>query len=158
VAVYASDNPSQLLVSHFMIAGIASLVFIPLLAIGFAHLVWAFGSTWPVRSEDLLVRTVIGRPGRTRMPRLLSALIAVGVLAAGVIALSLADPAVGPVILTLGGALAVLFLVRGVAGYTSAWRQRTPVEPFRSMDRKVYSPLCLALGAGFVFLVLWRFA
>jgi hypothetical protein len=144
--------------SRIMIAGIASLVFIPLLAASFAHLVWAFGGTWPVRNEELLVRTVIGRPGRTRMPRLPAVLVAVSVLAAGVIALSLADPAVGPVILTLGGALAALFLMRGAAGYTEAWQRRTPVEPFRSMDRKVYSPLCLALGVGFVFLVLWRFA
>ena len=31
-----------------------------------------------------------------------------------------------------------------------------PVEPFRTLDRKTYSPLCLALGVGFIVLVVMR--
>ena len=141
-----------------MIAGIASLVFIPLLAIFFAHIIWAFGGTYPASSHELLAKTVIGMPGRTRVPRLASGAIALAILAAGLIALSLADPDPGLPALLLGGALALVFLGRGAIGYTQFWRERTPVEPFRTMDRKFYSPLCLALGLGFLFLVFWRYA
>ena len=140
-----------------MIAGIASLVFIPLLAISAAHLIWAFGGTYPASSKELLARTVIGMPGRTSVPRLPSALIAILIFAAGIIALALSDPAAGMTVISLGVVLAIVFLVRGAAGYTRAWAARTPIEPFRSMDRKFYSPLSLALGAGFVFLIVWRF-
>lgn len=141
-----------------MITGIASLTFIPLLAISLAHLIWALGGTYPARSPDLLAKTVMGMPGRTKVPRLPSAAIAIAIFAAGLVALSLADPDAGTSLITLGGALALVFLGRGAIGYTKAWRERTPIEPFRTMDRKFYSPLCLALGVGFVFLVLWRFA
>lgn len=140
-----------------MISGIASLVFIPLLAIAGAHLIWAFGGSYPARTPELLARTVIGIKGRNRVPRLASALIAVAILAAGIVALSLADPAPGVPMLGIGIVLALVFLGRGVIGYTRSWQARTPVEPFRSMDRKFYSPLCLAIGAGFVFLIVWRF-
>ena len=51
-----------------MIPGIASLIFVPLLAIFFAHIMWAFGSTWPVADEQALARTVIGIRNTTRMP------------------------------------------------------------------------------------------
>jgi len=69
----------------------------------------------------------------------------------------------GPGVRTLlGGAFAlallaaIVFLVRGTLGYTDPWAARTPEEPFRSLDRKIYSPLCLAIGLGFLFLVVMR--
>jgi hypothetical protein len=137
---------------------LAALIFVPLLAVAISHLVWASGGTWPIRSEELLARTVVGRPGITQMPpRSLSLLVAILVLAAGTTALALADPVAGGPLLTLvGGLLAALFLLRGVAGYTMRWRQAFPEEPFASLDRKTYSPLCLFIGAGFLLLVLMR--
>ena len=141
-----------------MIAGIASLVFIPLLAAFFAHFLWAVGSTWPAKNEELLAHTVIGDAGRTRMPpRPVTALIAFAILAAGLVALSLADPEPGTAMLILGAIMALVFLGRGAVGYTRFWAKRASAEPFRTLDRKFYSPLCLALGVGFVFLVSWRF-
>ncbi len=140
-----------------MISGIASLVFIPLLAIAVAHMIWAFGGSYPARTQELLVRTVIGVEGRERVPRLASALIALAILAAGIVALSLADPSPGGPMLGLGLGFALVFLGRGAIGYTKSWQARTPIEPFRTMDRKFYSPLCLALGVGFIFLIVWRF-
>ena len=47
---------------------VGSLTFLPLLMAAFAHFIWAFGLTWPIRDEALLVRTVVGTPGATRMP------------------------------------------------------------------------------------------
>ena len=55
-----------------------------------------------------------------------------------------------------GIVLAVLFLARGILGYTSWWAARTPEPIFRLNDRRVYSPLCLFLGIGFIVLVSFR--
>lgn len=137
---------------------VGSLTFIPLLMIAFAHLLWAFGNTWPIRSEELLVKTVVGTAGAAAMPnRALIFLMALLVLAAGVVALALADPVSGGVGLTaLGLLLALIFIGRGVLAYTPHWRARHPVEPFATLDRKNYAPLCFWIGAGFLILVLMR--
>jgi hypothetical protein len=137
--------------------GIAALVFIPLLAVAIAHFLWSIGRTWPIRDQLLLAKTVIGRAGVTRVPRLASFVVAAAVLAAGVVALSLADETAGGVMLTLLGALlGAIFIGRGVIGYTPQWRARFPEEPFATLDRRNYSPLCLFVGAGFFILVLMR--
>lgn len=137
---------------------LAALIFVPLLAVSISHLFWAFGSTWPIRSEELLARTVVGRPGITRMPpRFASFVVAVLVLAAGIIALALADPVAGGSSLTFVGLLlAAVFLVRGIIGFSARWRRAFPEEPFASLDRKTYSPLCLFIGTGFLLLVIMR--
>ncbi len=62
-------------------------------------------------------------------------------------------PAIDGLATLAGVALAFVFLGRGVAGYAPPWRARHSAEPFAIWDRLVYSPLCLALGAGFVLLV-----
>jgi len=136
---------------------VASIVFVILLAVALAHLLWAIGSRWPIRDPELLAKTVIGRPGVTRVPRLGALVTAVVVFAAGIFALSLADHDAGDWWLTLiGVALAAVFLGRGALGYTAGWRASHPVEPFVTNDRRVYSPLCLIVGAGFVILVIMR--
>ncbi|MDO8359184.1 MAG: DUF3995 domain-containing protein [Devosia sp.] len=137
---------------------VGALTFVPLLTVAFAHLLWAFGNTWPIRNEQLLVQTVFGAPGATKMPnRLLTFGIAVLLLAAGIVALSLADHSSGGIGLTvIGGLLALVFVGRGVLGYTPQWRARFPVEPFATLDRRNYSPLSLWIGAGFAILVVMR--
>lgn len=136
---------------------IAALVFVVLLAVAIAHFLWAVGSPWPIRDPALLARTVIGKPGVTRVPRLAALVVSLLVLAAGVIALALADHTGGGVGLTLLGILlAAIFLGRGILGYTKGWRAMFSEEPFATLDRKNYSPLCLAIGVGFVILVIMR--
>ncbi|MDP1729752.1 MAG: DUF3995 domain-containing protein [Devosia sp.] len=137
---------------------VAAVVFVPLLAVAIAHFVWSVGGTWPIRDEALLARTVVGLPGITRMPpRIMSFGVALATLAAGVAALALADDSGGGAWLTIIGALlAMVFLGRGAIGFTAAWRARFPEEPFATLDRKNYSPLCLAIGAGFLILVVLR--
>jgi hypothetical protein len=137
---------------------IAALVFVPLLAIALAHLIWSFGGSWPIRDQALLARTVVGRPGITRMPpKLASLAVALAMLAAGIVALSLADDTAGGTGLTLLGALlAAIFLARGLVGYTAYWRARFPEEPFATLDRRNYSPVSLAIGVGLLLLVLMR--
>lgn len=136
---------------------IASIIFVILLTVALAHFLWAIGSRWPIKDPELLARTVIGRPGIIRVPRLASFVISVLVIAAGVFALSLADHTAGDWWLTLiGVALATVFLGRGALGYTAGWRAQFSLEPFVTNDRRVYSPLCLIVGAGFLILVIMR--
>lgn len=136
---------------------IASIVFVILLAVALAHLLWALGSRWPIRDPELLARTVIGRPGVSRVPRLTAFVVAVLVFAAGIVALSLADHDAGDWWLTgLGVVLAALFLGRGALGYSQGWRTRYSVESFVTNDRRIYSPLCLIVGTGFLILVIMR--
>lgn len=137
---------------------LASLMFVLLLAVSVAHLLWSMGQTWPIRDEKLLAQTVIGFRDVERMPpRLTSFAVALATLAAGVLALSLADHDSGGPLLTLVGVLlAAIFLARGIIGYTAWWADKTPQPNFRLNDRRVYSPLCLLLGTGYVVLVIMR--
>jgi hypothetical protein len=136
---------------------VAALVFVPLLAVTIACLLWALGAGWPIRDRELLARTVVGRPGVRRVPRLAALLAALLALAAGIIALSLADHESGGAWLTLLGlACGALFLARGAAGFSPGWRATFPEEPFAGLDRRLYSPLALGLGLGFLLLCIMR--
>ncbi|GHA16110.1 hypothetical protein GCM10007989_08930 [Devosia pacifica] len=141
-----------------MTTAIAALMFIPLLSIGFAHILWATGMTWPIQDEKLLAQTVIGTPGIERLPSGWR-VFATGALAlvSGVMALALADHDSGGLWLSLLGLpFAALFLARGIIGYTSRWKEQRPEPSFRFNDSRVYSPLCIAIGIGFVALVWFR--
>ena len=139
-------------------AVVSVLTFLPLMVAALAHLLWALGTTWPIRTEALLAQTVVGRSGITRMPnRLLTFVIAIVLTLAAIVAMGMAGHDDGGITRTiLGALLAIVFLARGVAGYTRGWRARYPVEPFATLDRKNYSPLCLWIGAGFLILVVMR--
>lgn len=138
---------------------IASFMFIALFAVSIAHFLWAFGRTWPIRDEKLLAQTVVGTAGVERMPpRLASLGVAIFAIATGMFALALADHDSGGAWLTVTAAgLAIVFLARGIVGYTSWWAAQTPEPNFRFNDRRVYSPLCLFLGLGFVALIVIRY-
>ena len=137
---------------------LAALVGVALLSISIAHLLWSLGFMWPIRDEQVLARAVVGFPGVTRMPpRYMSFGVFLLTLATCIIAFSVADHASGGVVLTLlAFGSGVVFLARGVLGFTAGWAARTPEQPFRDLDRKTYSPLCLAIGIGFFVLVIMR--
>ena len=141
-----------------MNVAVSLLTFLPLFVVAFAHFLWGVGYSWPLPSDQHLAQTVIGRPGLTRMPHRLALLcVAVLIFAAGVAAMALADHDGGGSVRTgLGVLLAAIFLGRGVLGYTDWWRARHPVEPFATLDRRNYSPLCLWVGAGFLIMVVLR--
>ncbi len=142
-----------------MIPGLASLIFIPLLALTFAHVLWAFGSAWPAATRQALAQTVVGRGDNPQMPpRLASFGTALFCFVAGLFALSLTGTEPDLTLTVIGGLLAFVFLVRGILGYTPSWRRRHAQEPFAGFDRKVYSPMSLVIGVGFVLLVIWRLA
>jgi len=138
---------------------VAAALFIVLAALAALHVYWAVGGVWPGSDAASCARTVIGFRGVDRMPSPASAVAVAGLL--GVAAVLAAMLAGAPVLLpaawlapAAGVAAALVFVARGLAGYTRAWRRLTPELPFARLDKLCYSPLCLAIGGGFVLLVL----
>jgi hypothetical protein len=125
------------------------------LAIAAVHLAWAAGSTFPRRAWIL--------PGwsqaahRDHMPpRAASALVAGALGVVAYVALALGSVCGWPFwnwsLPAAGLAVAFVFFARGVAAYVPTWRALVPQEPFASLDRRYYWPLCLVIGAGFTLL------
>lgn len=113
------------------------------------HILWAIGYWWPIRNEELLVRAVVGYKGATRMPGPIPcALVAVALIFAANF------PWFPPVMMRSPGlwACAVVFLLRGGLTYTRFWRSLTPQQPYATLDRTRYGPLCLLLGVGYLIL------
>ena len=126
-------------------------------AIAALHAYWATGGLWPGASPADLSNIVVGRVEARTMPRpKLTALVAAMIAAAAAWPLLLAPLVsryLAPELAALGSyALAAVFLLRGVAGFTPWMAKRHSAEPFANYNRKYYSPLCLALGAGFLIL------
>jgi hypothetical protein len=142
-----------------MIELLAVLLWVVLAAIATLHAAWGLGSHWPCESEAVLVRTAGGTPGATRMYPA-SACFTVAALLAGtsvwpLFAVGLL-PEAWPRWLTLlaGAGIAAVFFARGIAGYVPAWRRLQSAEPFATLDQRIYSPLCLGLGAGFLVILI----
>lgn len=139
----------------WLAGGIATV----LVAIATLHLYWGLGGVWPGTDEKSCARAVVGFRGVERMPPPAAALAVAGALvAAALLALALAgvfSSALPPVLLMAGACTAALvFLARGIAGFTPAWRGLAPEMPFARNDVRYFSPLCLALGGGFTVLIL----
>jgi len=142
-----------------MAIGLAFLIFIALTIVAALHAYWAFGGRWPGHDELSLARMVVGSRGITKMPgRRLTLIVALLIFVAGLIALAQASilPALLPPLFQQAAivGLAIVFLVRGIASFTPQFRRMQTEEPFATLDRNVYAPLCLALGAGFIALLL----
>ena len=132
---------------------IALVLIAVLLGIALLHLAWGLGLPWPGPNETARVATVIGIRGQTRMPGFLpSAAVAAALVAvAGLVVLS-GMTAMPLARLALLAASAV-FLGRGIAPWIPAWRRLTPQQPFARLDRRLYGPLCLLIGAGLLLIV-----
>ena len=136
----------------------AGFLTLTLLAIALLHALWGFGVTWPRRDEAALARAVVGRPQMTKMPPPIACFI----VAAALIIMGLwplASIGALPTMLSpslhrlMGWAICLVFIARGVAAYLPAWRRLVPVQPFARLDRTIYGPLCLAIGGGFLVLL-----
>lgn len=140
-----------------MILAVAILLGFVLTVLAALHFYWAYGGHWPASSEQGLAQWVVGDPRATRMPsRYLAVAVAVALESATLVAWLLAfrvAPTIDLLVTSAGLVLTLVFLGRGAAGYVPAWRAWRSAEPFATWDRLLYSPLCLALGGGFLFLV-----
>ena len=118
-----------------------------------AHAWWAMGGIWPSANEADLARAVIG-DGRVRMPPPWQCIAVAVLLAAGAgwpwVVLRWPDSSfvlIGSIV------IGAVFFIRGAAGYGARWRNRFTAQPFRTRDFYIYSPLCLAMGVGFIALL-----
>jgi Protein of unknown function (DUF3995) len=142
---------------------ISMFVLVTLLAISALHLAWAFGSTFPCKDRDALVRTVVGRGGggSAMPPGISSALVAAATFLAALWPQMMQGRILTfvPVsVISLGAVvLVIVFLGRGTIGLTPWFRRLLPAEPFRTLNRKYYSPLCIALGLCYLVLLIGRF-
>ena len=139
---------------------VAGGMFGVLTAIAAAHAAWGCGVVWPRQNEADLVVTVVGYE-RARMPPPAQCfVVALLIFIPGVVALALAGvvrvPAPSWLVTAAGVVAAAVFAGRGVAGYLPAFRAHFPREPFASLDRRYYSPLCILLAAGFSLLLFDR--
>lgn len=146
---------------------IASALSITLCCVAVVHVYWALGGVWPAQDEAALARTVVGVKGLRRMPGTVLTLVVAALIAvAGVLPLLLTGLLAFPFsiplpagllnagsVLVLGG-LALIFLARGTLSYTGYFRKMEAEEPFVSLDKRYFAPLCLALGSGFAWLAL----
>jgi hypothetical protein len=136
---------------------LAATIALVLVALAALHAYWGFGGVWPGRDAEDCVRRVAGFSGVRHMPgpgpsfAVAAALLASALLTMLESGLILSPP---PSMLVSFATLcaALVFLGRGIAGFTPAWRRLTPEQPFATLDVRYYSPLCLAIGAGMAIL------
>ncbi len=126
-----------------------ALAAIGLGAIAGVHLAWAAGASWPLADRSELADAVVGRAGGDFPPPA----ACVAVAGALTIASSLigGHPPVDPRLRRAGARTTVAILgVRGtlgLAGRTDILSPGSSSPRFRRLDRRIYSPLCLGLGA-----------
>ncbi|PWK70604.1 DUF3995 domain-containing protein [Aminobacter sp. AP02] len=126
------------------------------------HVYWGLGGVWPGTDQASCARTVAGFRGIDTMPTpFASFAVAACLLVTTLWPLALvgvfATPFPRQGLAASALMIALVFLGRGTAGFTPAWRRLTPEMPFARLDRLYYSPLCLAIGAGFAFLAIKGF-
>jgi hypothetical protein len=119
-----------------------------LLGIGVLHGMWGRGSTFPFTSRDRLNDTVIGRaatPSPAACYGVAGLLTAASALVAGLPAprSRLRRAGVCTVAVVLGARAAL-----GFSGKTELVSPGSVSTRFKRMDKRVFSPLCLALAVG----------
>ncbi len=121
--------------------------------IAVAHAWWALGRIWPAVSEAALARAVIG-DGRVRMPAPWQcAAVAVALVVVAAWPWVIVAWPQSRLVLIGSVVIGAVFFIRGSAGYSPRWRAHFTAEPFRTRDFYLYSPLCVALGVGFIALL-----
>ncbi|MEO1656155.1 MAG: DUF3995 domain-containing protein [Pseudomonadota bacterium] len=141
---------------------LAILLFVVLSVIAASHAYWASGGVWPASNPKALSDTVVGDSRATAMPSAgLTYVVAGLIFTAGLVALARTAELPGLIrwIPHLGcWVLTVVFGLRGAFTYAATvgvaqWPYEL-TEPFRTLDRLAYAPLCLTISAGFFILAL----
>ncbi len=122
-----------------------------LTAIAGMHAAWALGWRWPGGTDQALADHVVGR-GASLPPDWLTALVAGTLLAGAAIVRDGAAGADGRTRLAAWGVAGVLLTRGAVSVPIDLAGDRDDV--YTRLDLAVYSPLCLALGAGTVRLLI----
>jgi Protein of unknown function (DUF3995) len=136
---------------------VASILSAALLVITALHVYWGLGGVWPGRDQASCARAVVGFRGLDEMPSAfasfaVAACMALATLWPMAMISAFATPFSSEGLIAVAFLLSLIFLFRGILGFTPQWRRLTPEIPFATLDVKLYSPLCLLLGCGFLFL------
>jgi len=128
-----------------------------LLLITAAHVYWSIGGIWPGRDAASCARAVVGFRGVDEMPApaaCLAVAACLGLATLWPMALEgvFASPFPHDGLAAAAAMLGLLFIGRGITGFTRWWRRLAPEQPFARLDTRLYSPLCLAIGIAFVVL------
>ena len=142
-----------------ILAFVLSLV---LLLITALHVYWGIGGIWPGTDAKTCARAVVGFRGVDEMPSPFASFAVAACLALatlwppaleGVFATPFPRQGLAATALLIG----LVFLGRGIAGFTPWWRRLAPEQPFARLDQRFYSPLCLLIGLGFAILAITEF-
>ena len=133
--------------------GLAGALLTALLAgIAVLHAWWGLGGSFPAADRESLALLVIGQ--RQVPPPLACFVVALAVAGMALLpAIHLGWIGTPPLLRRLAAlgcwGAAAIFAVRGIAGYLPAFERLFPLEPFASMNRVAYSPLCFLIAALF---------
>lgn len=128
-----------------------------LLLITALHVYWAIGGVWPGRDGASCARAVIGFRGVDEMPAptasfAVAACLGLATLWPMALERVFATPFAHDGLAATATMIGLVFLGRGILGFTPWWRRLAPEQPFARLDTRLYSPLCLLIGLGFVAL------
>jgi len=134
-----------------------------LLIITTLHVYWGIGGIWPGTDAKSCARAVVGFRGVDEMPSpgaSFAVAACLGLATLWPLALEgvFASPFPKQGLAATSLLIALVFLGRGIAGFTPWWRRMTPEQPFARLDVSLYSPLCLLIGAGFAILAITEFS
>lgn len=137
---------------------VATILAFALGAAGLLYYLWAAGLTFPFPNEQALARSIIGRRGITQVPSRLTfiylgTLLLISALFAWLMGgFSQQVPHSKPFLAPAGLILSLIFLGRGIAGVLPAFERAAPEQPYLSLNRRIYSPLCALAGLSFLYL------
>lgn len=135
-------------------APVAAALVAVLFALAALHAFWGLGGRWPGHDDASLVERIVGRTKGMRAPSPMAcfAVAAALLAAAALVWLHSAQFFTGgaATIAAVGfwGA-ALVFLLRGLAGFVPSVFRYAEGTVFHRLNRVFYSPLCLAITAGF---------
>jgi hypothetical protein len=124
-----------------------------LTAIAGLHAYWGLGGVWPGRDATSLAQTVVGRTPGGRMPGMAACLgVAAAILSGCALLLAVSLGRLSGLTANLIRiaylVFTAVFVLRGLAGFAPGVWRRSAGTPFVRLNTRLYSPLCLAIGAG----------
>ncbi|TPL93792.1 DUF3995 domain-containing protein [Mesorhizobium sp. B2-3-12] len=133
-----------------------------LLLITALHVYWGIGGIWPGSDAASCAHAVVGFRGVDEMPTPSASFAVAACLGLATLwPLALIDFFASPFpregLAATAMLIGLVFLGRGIAGFTPWWRRLAPQQPFARLDTSLYSPLCLLIGLGFAVLAIMEF-
>jgi hypothetical protein len=134
---------------------IAATLIAVLAGLAALHAYWGFGGRWPGQDDASMVERVVGRTREMRAPRpracfLVAAALLTTAILVGVHATAALNGEIALLAKVGFWSAALVFLLRGLAGFVPAVFRYAEGTPFHRLNRLYYSPLCLLIAIAFV--------